>query len=142
MDARLLRAVCILVFFCSLSAIYATWSQVGGQTHLDYMEWYAKLIPAVALAWVFMRATAAALKSERAVNSATLRWLSVSLMLMALMAAMTYYQHINEPPPEEEEEDSFSLGDYRGAAPDPVRFGLQTLTKPQVFPRTQRRFIR
>ena len=103
MDPRFLRVAYAIEFLAALCAVYVTWSQIGGQSHLDTMDWYMKLIPGVLLAWLIVKATAAAVRGETAWNGATLRWLSASLILIMLMAAMTYYQHLNEPPPEEEE---------------------------------------
>ena len=114
MDARYLRILYAIEFLAALCAVFATWSQVGGQSHLDTMEWWAKLIPGVLLAWLIVKATVAAVRGETGWNSAALRWLSASLVLITLMAAMTYYQHLNEPPPEEEEEGQYTLGRYFG----------------------------
>ncbi len=109
MDTRYLRVAYAIEFLAALCAVFATWSQVGGQSHLDYMEWYAKLIPAVLLAWLIVKATAAAVRGESAWNGGTLRWVSAALIVVALMAAMTYYQHLIEPPPEETEEEQYTL---------------------------------
>ena len=110
MDSRFLRVAYAIEFLAALCAVYVTWSEVGGQAHLDYMEWYAKLIPGVLLAWLIVKATAASVRAETPWSGGTLRWLSAGLILIALMAAMTYYEHLNEPPPDDGEEETYTLG--------------------------------
>jgi hypothetical protein len=114
MDQRHWRAVYALEFFVALPAIYTVWSQVGGQGHLDQMDWRWKLGIGVALAYASVKATAAAVAGERAWNARALRWISIVLALAAAAVVVTYYYHLYESPEEEEsvaryKMDSFSM---------------------------------
>lgn len=100
----MLRLFYAIEFLVALIATYTVWSQVGGQGHLDLMEWYWKLGLGVALACATVKATAAAVAGPRTWNSRTLRWLSLILALALACGAVTYYYHITEPPPDEEED--------------------------------------
>jgi hypothetical protein len=102
MDQRFLRVLYALEFLLALIAIYTVWSQVGGQGHLDQMDWRWKLALGVGIAYAAVKATAAAVSNARAWNAGSLRWLSVVLALTAAAAFVTYYYHAYEPLEEEE----------------------------------------
>jgi hypothetical protein len=92
-------------FLIALIATYTVWSQVGGQYHLDLMAWYWKLCLGAGIAFAAVRATAAAVKGERAWNARTLRWISVVLALALVCGLVTYYYHLNEPPPDDDDQE-------------------------------------
>jgi hypothetical protein len=92
-------------FLIALIATYTVWSQVGGQYHLDLMAWYWKLCLGAVIAFAAVRATAAAVKGERAWNARTLRWISVVLALALVCGLVTYYYHLNEPPPDDDDQE-------------------------------------
>ena len=99
---RLLHAIEFLLAFI---ATYTVWSQVGGQYHLDLMAWYWKLFLGTGIAFGAVKATAAAVRSERTWNSSTLRWISFIMALGLVCGAVTYYYHLNEPPPDEQDQE-------------------------------------
>jgi hypothetical protein len=99
-----LRLLYAIEFLIALIATYTVWSQVGGQYHLDLMAWYWKLGLGAGIAFAAVKATAAAVKSERTWNARTLRWISIILALSLVCGAVTYYYHLNEPPPDDEDQ--------------------------------------
>ena len=104
MDYRLLRAVYVFEFLLALVAVYTVWSHVGTQYHLDLMAWYWKLGLGLLMSFGIVKATAAAVSSERAWNARTLRWLAVVMLAAAVAGFVTYYYHLYEPSEEEEPE--------------------------------------
>jgi len=102
MDQRFLRALYAFEFLLALIAVFTVWSQVGGQGHLDQMDWRWKLALGAGIAYSAVRTTAAAVSNDRAWNIASLRWLSMVLALSAAAAFVTYYYHQYEPVEEEE----------------------------------------
>jgi hypothetical protein len=100
-----LRLFYALEFLIALIATYTVWSQVGGQYHLDLMAWYWKLCLGAGISFAAVKATAAAVKGERAWNSRTLRWISLILALGLACGAVTYYYHLTEPPPDDEDQE-------------------------------------
>ena len=100
----MLRIAYVVEFLIALIAFFASWSQIGGQNHLDMMAWYWKCSLAFGVALGCVRATAAAVEAERAWNLRTLRWLVAVIALLAASGAVTYYYHMNEPADEQEEQ--------------------------------------
>ena len=79
-------------------AVFAVWSEVGGQGHLDLMPWYTKLGCSVALAWCAVRATAASMENARAWNRSTRLWFLAIVLIGAFMTGITYWYHLHEVP--------------------------------------------
>jgi len=104
-------------FLIALVAIYVTWSEVGGQYHLDLMPWYLKLGLGGAAAFAAVKATAAAVSHERAWNLSSLRWLGILLALLVGCGLASYYTHVYGETDEQDEEDeqSSALGWVRPA---------------------------
>jgi hypothetical protein len=102
MEARLLRALYVFEFLLALMAVYSVWSHIGGN-HFDLMAWWWKVALGFGAAYATVRATAAALTSERAWGRRTLRWLTVLLALTVAAGLVTYYYHLYEPSDQEEE---------------------------------------
>jgi hypothetical protein len=91
----ILRLAYTTQFLIALIAIFALWSQVGGQSHLDLLPWSVKLGLGLAAAYGVVRATAAAVAGERAWNGQTVRWLGLTLAVLAACGYATYYAHMN-----------------------------------------------
>jgi len=96
MDPRLLRIVYLVEFLIALVAVYTLWSQVGGQSHLDLIEWHWKLVLGVGLSLAVVLATASAFDAEKALNRASVAWSFIALILMLAMGSLTYYHHLHE----------------------------------------------
>ncbi|MGB7760376.1 MAG: hypothetical protein WBL61_11135 [Bryobacteraceae bacterium] len=106
MPPPLLRLAYATQFLIALIAVYVLWSQVGGQSHLDYMEWQVKLLLGGGAAFSVVRATAAAVDGARAWNAKTLRWLGILLVLLAGCGLASYYVHLYVEPEEDDQQDS------------------------------------
>src|ERR1019366_3923040 len=91
----ILRLAYTTQFLIALIAIFVLWSQVGGQSHLDLLPWSVKLGLGLAAAYSAVRATAASVSGDRAWNSQTLRWLGLTLTVLAACGYASYYAHMN-----------------------------------------------
>ena len=96
MQPNWFRLAYAIEFLLALVAISVTWSQVGGQTHLDLMAWPWKLALTFGLAWITIRYTAAIVESENSWNARSAAWLIGGLLVVAAMAGITYYYHLQE----------------------------------------------
>lgn len=67
------------------------------------MPWYWKLGLSLGVSYAAVRATASAMRHEKAWNAATLGWLALVLAIGLLAGIVTYYHHVNEPAEEEPE---------------------------------------
>ena len=92
----ILRLAYTTLFLLALLAVFELWSQVGGQSHLDLMPWYLKLVLGGGAALATVRATATAVSHERPWNSQTLRWLGILAALLIGCGLASYYYHVYE----------------------------------------------
>jgi preprotein translocase subunit SecG len=99
----ILRLAYTTLFLISLLAVFELWSQVGGQTHLDLMPWYIKLILGIGAAFSTVKAAAAAMAGEKAWNRGTLRWTAILTVLLVCCGLASYYVHLYGE--EEDDED-------------------------------------
>jgi predicted outer membrane lipoprotein len=91
----ILRLAYSTQFLIALIAVFVLWSQVGGQSHLDLLPWYVKLGLALAAAYGVVRTTAASVSGDRAWNGHMVRWLGLTLAVLAACGYATYYAHMN-----------------------------------------------
>ncbi|HEV2200560.1 MAG TPA: hypothetical protein VGR73_12125 [Bryobacteraceae bacterium] len=96
MPPYLLRLAFISEFFVVLIAVLSGWSEIGGQSHLDLMPWYDKLVLSVSLSLVVVLGTVAAVYHEKAWNFKSVTCLIAALLIACAMAAVTYYYHLHE----------------------------------------------
>ena len=120
----ILRLAYTTLFLIALLATFELWSQVGGQSHLDLMPWYLKLILGAGAAFSVVKAAAAAVAGERAWNRQTLRWAGILLALLIGCGLASYYAHLYLEEDEQEEQSVSELQmispmerNYRGIAP-------------------------
>jgi hypothetical protein len=91
MSIKLLRLFYVCEFLLALVAIFAAWSEIGGQATLDLMHWTFKLGFGLALACAFV-AYSAALVSEDAIwTLRSARWFTAIVILICAMGAVTYF---------------------------------------------------
>jgi|SRR5579885_198592 preprotein translocase subunit SecG len=90
----ILRLAYTTLFLIALLAVFELWSQVGGQTHLDLMPWYLKLVLGVGSAFSIVKAAAAAMSGEKGWNRRTLRWSAILAVLLVCCALASYYVHL------------------------------------------------
>jgi hypothetical protein len=91
MNPRLMRLVYSGEFLLALLAIFTAWSEIGGQATLDLMFWGWKFGLSFALAAAFVAYTAALLTEESVWNMRAARWLTVMIVLLLGMGAVTYF---------------------------------------------------
>ena len=91
----ILRLAYSTQFLIALIAIFVMWSQVGGQNHLDLLPWTVKLVLGVAAAYGAVRATIASVSGDHPWNGQTIRWLGLTLALLAACGYASYYAHTN-----------------------------------------------
>ena len=102
----MMRLAYTTLYLIALLAVFELWSQVGGQSHLDLMPWYIKLVLAAGAAFCVVKAAAGAVAGERAWNRQTLRWAGILLVLLIGCGLATYYVHLYG---EEDEQDEQSV---------------------------------
>jgi len=112
----ILRLAYTTLFLIALLAVFEVWSQVGGQSHLDLMPWYLKLVLGGGAAFATVKVTAAAVAGERVWNSQTLRWAGILVALLIGCGLSSYYYHLYEE--QEEEENTAAAAWFRCGASD------------------------
>ena len=105
MPNRFLRPLMIVEFLIALQAIFALWSQVGGQYHLDLMFWPWKLGIALASAGLIVAITATLVQNEGAIGRRTLLFGALLILTLILAGVVTYYYHVNEPVDQQDDSD-------------------------------------
>jgi hypothetical protein len=101
----IVRLAYVALFLIAVVAVFTLWSQVGGQSHLDLVPWYLKLALGCGAASTTVMAAAATLESKQAWNLRTLRWLALTLVLLAGCGAASYYAHLFGETDEDDEDD-------------------------------------
>jgi hypothetical protein len=99
-----LRLAYAAEFLIAIVAVFALWSQVGGQGHLDIMPWHLKLVLGTGAAFAIVRATSAAVEGKNAWNVRTLRWLGVLILVLVGCGLSTYYVHVYGETDEDDED--------------------------------------
>src|ERR1039457_4732738 len=102
----ILRLAYSTQFLIALIAIFVLWSQVGGQSHLDLLPWSVKLGLGLAAAYGVVRATAASVSGERAWNGQAVRWLALTMAVLAACGYASYYAHMNLEDTDEEDQQA------------------------------------
>jgi len=122
----ILRLAYTTLFLIAVLAVFELWSQVGGQSHLDLMPWYLKLVLGAGTAFSVVKGAAAAVAGERAWNRQTLRWAGILLVLLIGCGLASYYAHLYL---EEDEQDEQSVSKLNMTSP----FGAEQAFQHQVF---------
>lgn len=102
----ILRLAYCFEFLLSLLVIVVSWTQIGGQAHMDLMPWYLKLGCVALLAWCGVRLTAGIVEQPKAWNRTSRKWLIGLLLAGAVMASATYYVHLHEVPDETDTDET------------------------------------
>jgi hypothetical protein len=118
----ILRLAYTTQFLLALLAVFELWSQVGGQSHLDLMPWYLKLVLGGGAAFATVRATVAAVSHERPWNGQTLRWLGILAALLIGCGLASYYYHVYEE--QQDQEDDTVSSTVFAARECPVTWSL------------------
>ena len=91
MTPKQLRLVYAFEFLIALLAIFAAWSEIGGQAALDLMYWAWKLGLGLALAGAIVAYTAALVAGQSAWTLQSARWLAAIILITVAMGIVTYY---------------------------------------------------
>ena len=110
----ILRLAYATQFLIALIAVFLLWSEVGGQSHLDLMPWYFKLVLGAGAAFAMVKATAAAVAHEHPWNGRTLRWLGITVALLVGCGLASYYCHMYLEGDDEEDQQESSLSGGAG----------------------------
>jgi hypothetical protein len=104
----ILRLAYSTQFLIALIAVFVLWSQVGGQNHLDLLPWTVKLTLGLAAAYGVVKATVASVSGDRAWNAQSVRWLALTLAVLAVCGYASYYAHLNleEDDTEQQQQDT------------------------------------
>lgn len=117
MTQRLLRLAFVFEFLVALVAIFTAWSEVGGQSALDLMNWYWKLSLSALLAAAIVGYSSAIALEEQLWTLRSARWLTGVVVLLLAMGAITYYFELQVDNGETDESrtmsDSKALGSVR-----------------------------
>ncbi len=97
MDPRFVRLLAIVEFLLAIGVVFVAWPQIGGQNHLDLIDWYWKLPLGVLFSLAVVRATLAAIAGDRPWNRRLLAWMLVMTVTLVAMGLATYDAHLNEP---------------------------------------------
>jgi hypothetical protein len=108
----ILRLAYATLFLIAVMAVFTLWSQVGGQSHLDLVPWYLKLGLGCGAAFTIVKAAAAAFEGTRAWNLRTVKWLALTVVLLAGCGAASYYEHLFGESDEDDQDnqDSATVG--------------------------------
>jgi predicted permease len=143
----ILRLAYTTLFLIALLAVFELWSQVGGQTHLDLIPWYIKLVLGMGAAFATVKAAAAAVGGEKAWNRRTLRWTVILALLLVCCGLASYYAHLyseDDDDNDDQPEQSVSrVVTVNPAVPDPA-LGLTvplTLSPPYSVRTAARRSV-
>jgi glucan phosphoethanolaminetransferase (alkaline phosphatase superfamily) len=125
MPDRFLRPLLVVEFLIALQAVFAFWSEAGGQYHLDLMFWPWKAGLSIAAAGLIVAITARLLRSDGAVTRRVMVYFSLLIVVLAVAGLVTYYYHLNEPADQDEDEDDqptrISRVISRESSPDAAR---------------------
>src|SRR3974377_124496 len=105
----ILRLAYTTLFLIALLAVFESWSQVGGQSHLDLMPWYLKLVLGGGGGVSVGQAAGARVSGERAWNRQTLRWAGILLVILIGCGLASYYAHLYLEEEEQEEKKGREL---------------------------------
>ena len=104
----ILRLAYTTQFLVALLAVFEAWSQIGGQSHLELMPWYLKLVLGGGAAFAIVKATASAVSHDRVWNGKTLRWAGILLVLLVGCGMASYYVHLYGEQDEDQQDESLT----------------------------------
>jgi hypothetical protein len=133
----ILRLAYATQFLIALIAVFVLWSHVGGQSHLDLLPWSVKLGLGLAAAYGAVRATAASVSGDRPWNGQTIRWLGLTLALLAACGYATYYAHMNlEDTGDEDEQADTAISSMSRPLPPPFPYNSVRLESARRLARS------
>lgn len=119
MIPKTLRFGYVCEFLIALIAIFAAWSEIGGQPALDIMNWGWKLGLSFALAAAIVAYTATLIAEESPWNLRSARWLTLIVIIVIGIGVVTYYYALQADSGESDETGTVSS--LTGLMPDFLR---------------------
>ncbi len=109
MIPKTLRFGYVCEFLIALIAIFASWSEIGGQPALDVMHWAWKLGLSVALAVAIVGYTASIVASEPLWTLRSARWLTALAIILISIGIVTYYYALQADTGESDDTGTVSI---------------------------------
>ncbi|HEX4230866.1 MAG TPA: hypothetical protein VHZ07_19470 [Bryobacteraceae bacterium] len=109
MTPKLLRLAYAIEFLIAMIATFTAWSEIGGQDALDLMPWEWKLGFSIGLCAAIVAYTAAVVASDSFWTMRSARWMTIIVLIIGGMAAVTYYYFLQVGTNETDEPSSLSL---------------------------------
>jgi hypothetical protein len=96
MTVQRLRLVYAFEFLIAMMAIFTSWSEIGGQSALDLMNWGWKFGFSFLLASSIVAFTASIVASQSFWTLRSARWLSAIVLIIVGMGVVTYFYSLQE----------------------------------------------
>jgi Na+-transporting NADH:ubiquinone oxidoreductase subunit NqrB len=109
MTPKLLRLGYAIEFLIAMMATFTAWSEIGGQDALDLMPWGWKLGFSIGLCAAIVAYTSAIVTNDAFWTLRSAGWMTAILVVVAGMAAVTYYYALQVGANELDEPSNLSL---------------------------------
>lgn len=109
MTLQRLRLVYAFEFLIAMMAIFTSWSEIGGQSALDLMNWGWKLAFSLLLASAIVAFTASIASSDSFWTLRSARWLTAIVLIIVAMGIVTYFYALQEDAGSTDETGTVSL---------------------------------
>jgi hypothetical protein len=96
-------------FLIAMMSIFTAWSEIGGQSALDLMNWGWKFGFSLVLASAIVAFTAAVASSETFWTMRSARWLTAIVLTIVAMGIVTYFYSLQEDAGSTDETGTVSL---------------------------------
>jgi len=91
MTPKLIRLAYAIEFLIAMMATFTAWSEIGGQDALDLMPWEWKFGFSIGLCAAIVAYTSAIVANDRFWTLRSARWMTMIVLIICGMAAVTYY---------------------------------------------------
>lgn len=108
MTAKLLRLAYVGEFLLAVVAIFTAWSEIAGQSPLDLMHWGWKIGFGITLALAIVGYSHSLVTEEAIWTFRSARWLTLIVVLILAMGALTFYYSLQEDPAETDDTSTIS----------------------------------
>lgn len=109
MQPKLLRLAFVFEFLLALLTIFTAWSEIGGQTALDAMNWFWKAGFSIGLALSVVGYSSAIISEDRMWTMRSARWLTALCILILASGVVTYYFQLQVDATDSDEPGTISL---------------------------------
>lgn len=117
MEPKYIRVFYVLEFLVAQVAIFTAWSEIGGQAALDLMHWGWKFGLSLMLGAAIVAYSASIVNASSIWNARSARSLSIIVLLVIVMGAVTYFYYLQEDNGESDESDNAPISSLYFAIP-------------------------